>query len=152
MVLLISPSYFQSPQQLQPLHDDVGYSTLCGSNSCLYISKKKKISKTTLIITIAAAGIIFISFDSEGEGSLFGLINGLLSSLGFCWIYCFSKMEKKNSKIYDGSYRRNFLCCCSYFSLLFNDSNIFISLKNSSLSALHGFLVLHRINFIFYEI
>jgi len=49
-----------------------------------YIFLKEKISKTTLIaIIIASGGIIFMSYDSQGEGSLFGLINGLLSSLGF---------------------------------------------------------------------
>ena len=83
-----------------------------------YIFLKEKISKTTLIaITIAAAGIIFMSLDSEGEGSLFGLINGLLSSLGFAGFTVSLRWRKgiKNLRRY---YRRNFLCCCSYFSFI----------------------------------
>ena len=44
----------------------------------------EKISKTTFIaIIIAAAGIIFMCFDSIQTGTLFGLVNGLVSSLGF---------------------------------------------------------------------
>ena len=36
-----------------------------------YIFLKEKISKTTLIaITVAAAGIIFMSLDSKGEGTI----------------------------------------------------------------------------------
>ena len=62
-----------------------------------YIVLNEKISKTTLIaITIAAAGIIFMCFDSIQTGTLFGLVNGLISSLGFA-IFTVTLRYKKNT-------------------------------------------------------
>ena len=107
-----------------------------------YVFLKEKISKTTLIaIIIAAAGIIFISFDSKGEGTLFGLINGLLSSLGFAGFTVSLRWRKRTPKFTTVAIAGIFCSAVAILVLLFNDSNILISLKNSSLSALHGFLV-----------
>jgi len=107
-----------------------------------YVFLKEKISTTTLIaIIIAAAGIIFMSFDSKGEGTLFGLINGLLSSLGFAGFTVSLRWRKKTPKFTTVAIAGIFCAAVSLLILLFNDSNIFISLKNTSLSALHGFLV-----------
>ena len=107
-----------------------------------YVFLKEKISKTTLIaIIIAAAGIIFISFDSKEEGTLFGLINGLLSSLGFAGFTVSLRWRKKTPKFTTVAIAGIFCSAVAILVLLFNDSNILISLKNSSLSALHGFLV-----------
>ena len=107
-----------------------------------YVFLKEKISKTTLIaIIIAAAGIIFMSFDSKGEGTLFGLINGLLSSLGFAGFTVSLRWRKKTPKFTTVAIAGIFCSAIAILVLLFNDSNILISLKNSSLSALHGFLV-----------
>ena len=64
-----------------------------------YIFLKEKISMTTFIaIVVAAGGIIFMSLDSKGEGSLFGLINGLLSSLGFAGCTVSLRWRKKTRK------------------------------------------------------
>lgn len=107
-----------------------------------YIFLKEKISRTTFIaITVAAAGIIFMSLDSKGEGTLFGLINGLLSSLGFAGFTVSLRWRKKTPKFTTVAIAGIFCSAVAILVLLFNDSNIFISLKNSSLSALHGFLV-----------
>ena len=107
-----------------------------------YVFLKEKISTTTLIaIIIAAAGIIFMSFDSIGEGTLFGLINGLLSSLGFAGFTVSLRWKKKTPKFTTVAIAGIFCAAVSLLVLLFNDSNILISLKNTSLSALHGFLV-----------
>jgi len=107
-----------------------------------YVFLKEKISKTTLIaIIIAAAGIIFMSFDSEGEGTLFGLINGLLSSLGFAGFTVSLRWKKKTPKFTTVAVAGIFCAVFSMVVLLFNDNSIIISLKNTSLSALHGFLV-----------
>ena len=107
-----------------------------------YIFLKEKISKSTFIaIIIAAAGIIFISFDSKGEGTLFGLINGLLSSLGFAGFTVSLRWRKNTPKFTTAAIAGIFCSAVAILVLLFNDSNILISLKNSSLSALHGFLV-----------
>ena len=107
-----------------------------------YIFLKEKISKTTLIaITVAAGGIIFMSLDSKGEGTLFGLINGLLSSLGFAGFTVSLRWRKNTPKFTTVAIAGIFCSAVAVLVLLFNDNNILISLKNSSLSALHGFLV-----------
>ena len=107
-----------------------------------YIFLKEKIRLTTLIsIIVAAAGIIFMSLDSKGEGTLFGLLNGLLSSLGFAGFTVSLRWRKQTPKFTTVSIAGIFCALVAVLVLLFNDSNIFISIKNSSLSALHGFLV-----------
>ncbi len=107
-----------------------------------YIFLKEKISKTTLIaIIIAAAGIIFMSFDSLGEGTLFGLINGLLSSLGFAGFTVSLRWRKNTPKFTTVAIAGIFCASLAIILLIINNDDIFISLKDSSLSALHGFLV-----------
>ena len=107
-----------------------------------YIFLKEKISKTTLIaITVAAAGIIFMSFDSKMEGTLFGLFNGLLSSLGFAGFTVSLRWRKKTPKLTTVSIGGIFAALVSILILFFNESSFLISLKNTSLSTLHGFLV-----------
>ena len=107
-----------------------------------YVFLKEKISKTTVIaITVAAGGIIFMSFDSKIEGTLFGLLNGLLSSLGFAGFTVSLRWRKKTPKFTTVAIAGIFCSIVAILVLLFNESSILISLKNSSLSALHGFLV-----------
>ena len=107
-----------------------------------YVFLKEKISMTTFIaIVVAAGGIIFMSLDSKGEGSLFGLINGLLSSLGFAGFTVSLRWRKKTPKFTTVAIAGIFCAAVAILVLIFNDDNIFISVKNSSLSALHGFLV-----------
>ncbi len=107
-----------------------------------YIFLKEKIRLTTLIaIIIAAAGIIFMSFDSKGDGTLFGLFNGLLSSLGFAGFTVSLRWRKQTPKFTTVSIAGIFCTLVAVIVLIFYDSNILISVKNSSLSALHGFLV-----------
>jgi len=107
-----------------------------------YVFLKEKISKTTLIaITVAASGIIFMSFDSKMEGTLFGLFNGLLSSLGFAGFTVSLRWRKKTPKFTTVAIAGIFCSIVAILVLLFNESSILISFKNSSLSALHGFLV-----------
>jgi len=107
-----------------------------------YVFLKEKISKTTLIaITVAAGGIIFMSFDSKMEGTLFGLLNGLLSSLGFAGFTVSLRWRKKTPKFTTVAIAGIFCSIVAILVLLFNESSILISFKNSSLSALHGFLV-----------
>ena len=107
-----------------------------------YIFLKEKISKSTLIaMIIAAAGIILISFDSKETGTLFGLINGLISSSAFAGFTVSLRWRKKVPKLTTVSLGGIIAASASLLVLLFYDSNILISLKNTSLSALHGFLV-----------
>ncbi len=107
-----------------------------------YVFLKEKISMTTFIaIVVAAGGIIFMSLDSKGEGSLFGLINGLLSSLGFAGFTVSLRWRRETPKFTTVAIAGIFCAAVAILVLIFNDDNIFISIKNSSLSALHGFLV-----------
>jgi len=107
-----------------------------------YVFLKEKISKTTLIaITIAAAGIIFMSFDSRETGTVFGLVTGLISSLGFAGFTVSLRWRKNTPKFTTVAIAGIFCAIVSILVLLFNDSAVLVSLKNTSLSALHGFLV-----------
>ena len=107
-----------------------------------YIFLREKISFPTLTaISIAAIGVIFLAFDSKGEGTLFGLVNGLLSSLGFAGFTVSLRWRKNTPKFTTVAVAGIF---CSIFALcviLLTNDNVFVSLKSSSLSALHGFLV-----------
>ena len=107
-----------------------------------YIFLKEKISKNTLIaMIIAAGGIILISFDSKETGTLFGLINGLISSSAFAGFTVSLRWKKNVPKLTTVSLGGIIAAIVSLLVLFFYDSNILISLKNSFLSALHGFLV-----------
>ena len=107
-----------------------------------YIFLKEKISKSTLLaMIIAASGIILISFDSKETGTLFGLINGLISSSAFAGFTVSLRWRKKVPKLTTVSLGGIIAASVSLLFLFFYDSNILISLKNTSLSALHGFIV-----------
>ena len=107
-----------------------------------YIFLKEKISKNTLIaMIIAAIGIVLISFQSKESGTLFGLINGLISSSAFAGFTVSLRWRKKVPKLTTVSLGGIIAASISLLVLFFYDSNILISLKNTSLSVLHGFLV-----------
>ena len=107
-----------------------------------YIFLNEKISKTTFIaIIIAAAGIIFMCFDSIQTGTLFGLINGLISSLGFAVFTVTLRWKKNTPKLTTVSIAGIFAAAISLLVIIYNDSNVLMSLKNTSLSSLHGFIV-----------
>ena len=107
-----------------------------------YIFLNEKISKTTFIaIIIAAAGIIFMCFDSIQTGTLFGLVNGLISSLGFAVFTVTLRWKKNTPKLTTVSIAGIFAAIISLLVIFFNDSNVLMSLKNTSLSSLHGFIV-----------
>ena len=107
-----------------------------------YFFLKETISKSTLVaMIIAATGIILISFDSKETGTLFGLINGLISSSAFAGFTVSLRWRKKVPKLTTVSLGGIIAASISLLVLLFYDSNILISLKNTSLSSLHGFLV-----------
>ena len=107
-----------------------------------YIFLNEKISKTTFIaIIIAAAGIIFMCFDSIQTGTLFGLVNGLVSSLGFAVFTVTLRWKKNTPKLTTVSIAGIFAAAISLLIIFYNDSNVLMSLKNTSLSSLHGFIV-----------
>ena len=107
-----------------------------------YIFLNEKISKTTFIaIIIAAAGIIFMCFDSIQTGTLLGLVNGLVSSLGFAVFTVTLRWKKNTPKLTTVSIAGIFAAAISLVVIFYNDSNVLMSLKNTSLSSLHGFIV-----------
>ena len=107
-----------------------------------YIFLKEKVSSTTFTaIIIAAIGIIFMAFSSQQIGTLFGLVVGLLSALGFS-IFSVSLRWKKNTPTFTTVAIAGLFCgTFSFFVLILNDSSFFTTFRNSSLSALHGTLV-----------
>jgi len=107
-----------------------------------YIFLKEKISLTTLIsIVIAAIGIVFMALNSSKIGTLSGLLFGLLSALGFS-IFSVSLRWKKETPTFTTVAIAGLFCATfSFFILVFNDANFFTTFKNSSLSTLHGLLV-----------
>ena len=107
-----------------------------------YIFLKEKVSFTTLTaIILAAAGIIFMAFSSSQIGTLFGLLAGLLSALGFSIGSVSLRWNKRTPTFTTVALAGLFCAIISFVMIIFNDSNIFTTFRNSSLSALHGTLV-----------
>ena len=96
-----------------------------------YIFLKEKVSVTTLIsIIIAAIGISFMALSSNKMGSLFGLLFGLLSALGFS-IFSVSLRWRKNTPTFTTVAVAGLFCAIfSFFILLFNDTDFFTSFRN----------------------
>ena len=107
-----------------------------------YIFLKEKVSFTTLTaIIVAAIGIIFMAFSSSKMGTLFGLLLGLLSSLGFSVGSVSLRWNKRTPTFTTVALAGLFCAIISFIMLLFNETGFFTTFRNSSLSALHGTLV-----------
>ena len=107
-----------------------------------YIFLKEKVSFTTLTaIILAAAGIIFMAFSSSQIGTLFGLLAGLLSALGFSVGSVSLRWNKRTPTFTTVSLAGLFCAIISFVMIIINDANVFTTFRNSSLSALHGTLV-----------
>jgi len=107
-----------------------------------YIFLKEKVSSTTFIsIVIAAIGIVFMALNSSKIGTLFGLLFGLLSALGFSIFSVSLRWRKETPTFTTVAIAGLFCAVVSFFVLLSSDANFFTTFKNSSLSALHGLLV-----------
>ncbi len=107
-----------------------------------YIFLKEKVSLKTLIaIILAAAGIIFMAFNNSQIGTLFGLLAGLLSALGFSVGSVSLRWNKRTPTFTTVSLAGLFCAIISFAMIIINDTNVFTTFRNSSLSALHGTLV-----------
>ena len=107
-----------------------------------YIFLKEKVSLTTMIaIIIAAVGITFMAFNSSKVGTLFGLLLGLLSSLGFSIGSVSLRWNKRTPTFTTVSLAGLFCAIISFAVLIFSEQSFFTTFRNSSLSALHGTLV-----------
>ena len=107
-----------------------------------YIFLKEKVSSTTLIaIVVAAIGIAFMAFNSGKAGTLFGLMLGLLSSLGFSIASVSLRWNKRTPTFTTVSLAGLFCAIISFAVLMISEQSFFTTFRNSSLSALHGTLV-----------
>jgi drug/metabolite transporter (DMT)-like permease len=107
-----------------------------------YIFLKEKVSTTTLIsIIVAAVGIAFMAFNSSKVGTLFGLMLGLLSSLGFSIGSVSLRWNKRTPTFITVSLAGLFCAIISLIVLMIGEQSFFTTFKNSLLSALHGTLV-----------
>ena len=107
-----------------------------------YIFLKEKVSSTTLIsIIVAAVGITFMAFNSSKAGTLFGLVLGLLSSLGFSIASVSLRWNKRTPTFTTVSLAGLFCAIISFAVLMISEQSFFTTFRNSSLSALHGTLV-----------
>ena len=107
-----------------------------------YIFLKEKVSLTTFFsIIIAAVGITFMAFNSSKMGTLFGLMLGLLSSLGFSIGSVSLRWNKRTPTFTTVSLAGLFCAIISFAVLIFSEQSFFTTFRNSSLSALHGTLV-----------
>ncbi len=107
-----------------------------------YFILKEKISITTLTsIIIAAIGIIFMALNSNKIGSLFGLLIGLMSALGFSVFSISLRWRKETPKFTTVAVAGLFCAIFSTIVLTFADANFLTTFRNSSLSVLHGLLV-----------
>ena len=107
-----------------------------------YIFLKEKVSLTTLFaIIIAAVGISFMAFNSSKAETLFGLMLGLISSLGFSIGSVSLRWNKRTPTFTTVSLAGLFCAIISFTVLMISEQSFFTTFKNSSLSALHGTLV-----------
>ena len=107
-----------------------------------YIFLKEKVSFTTLIaIILAAAGITFMAFSSSQIGTLFGLLSGLFSALGFSIGSVSLRWNKRTPTFTTVALAGLFCAIISFVMIISSDSSIFTTFRNYSLSALHGTLV-----------
>ena len=107
-----------------------------------YFILNEKISITTLTsIIIAAIGIIFMALNSNKIGSLFGLLIGLMSALGFSVFSISLRWRKETPKFTTVAVAGLFCAIFSSIVLTFTDANFLTTFRNSSLSGLHGLLV-----------
>jgi len=107
-----------------------------------YIFLKEKVSITTWIsIAIASIGIIFMAYNNTDFKDFFGIICGLISSLGFA-IFAVTLRWKKDMPKFTTVAMGGLICfIISLIFLLYLENDFILNYKNSSLSVLHGFLV-----------
>jgi len=107
-----------------------------------YIFLKERVSMTTWIsIAIASIGIIFMAYNNTDFNDLFGIICGLISSLGFAIFAVTLRWKKETPKFTTVALGGLFCFLISLFALFFSENDFAMNIKNSSLSTLHGFLV-----------
>jgi len=107
-----------------------------------FLFLKEKISINVWVsIIIAAIGIAIIASDKTGQGSLFGLMFGLISATGFSVFSVSLRWRKETPKFTTVSIAGLFCAAASLVIIIINDGNFISSSHNQGLFAIHGTLV-----------
>ena len=107
-----------------------------------FLFLKEKISANVWIsIIIAAIGIAIIASGKTGQTSLFGLIFGLISAIGFSVFSVSLRWRKETPKFTTVSIAGLFCAAASLVIIIINDGNFISSSHNQGLFAIHGTLV-----------
>ena len=102
----------------------------------------EKISKQNFItMIIAFIGALIMIYASAFSGSLYGLIMGFISSLGFSAFTVALRSKSNFKKFYILIYAGIFCAAISAFLMVFNDQEIYLPLRNVLLSMTHGLIV-----------
>ena len=107
-----------------------------------FLFLKEKISLSVwLSIIFASIGIIIIALDNENKGSIFGLIFGLISALGFA-IFSVSLRWRKETPKFSTVAIAGLICAAFSCLIIINqDLDFLSSAKNQTLFGVHGTLV-----------
>mgnify|MGYP001449764420 CR=1 FL=1 len=107
-----------------------------------YVFVKEKISlQNFLSMIIAFVGAIIIIYASAFSGSVFGLIMGFVSSLGFATFSVALRTKSNFRKFYILIYAGLFCAIISISLMVFNNQELYLPLKNIFLSITHGVIV-----------
>ena len=116
-----------------------------------FLFLKEKISVNVWIsIIIAAVGIAIMAAGKTGQGSLFGLMFGLISATGFSVFSVSLRWRKETPKFTTVSVAGLFCAAVSLLVIINNDGNFVSSSHNQGLFAIHGTLVC--LGFILYSV
>ena len=92
-------------------------------------------------IILAAIGILVMAIDNTGKNTIFGLIFGMISSIGFSIFSITLRWRKDTPKFTTVAIAGMFCAVVSAFMIINNDLNFLSSGKNHALFATHGTLV-----------
>ena len=107
-----------------------------------YVFVKEKISlQNFLSMVIAFIGSIIIIYSSAFSGSIFGLIMGFISSLGFATFSVALRTKSNFRKFYILIYAGLFCAIISFCLMMLNGQELYLPLKNIFLSVTHGAIV-----------
>jgi len=107
-----------------------------------FLFLKEKISSSVWIaISVASIGVAIMGFESFSQGTVFGLLFGLISALGFSIFSVSLRWKKDTPKFTTVAIAGMFCFLFSTIVIIQNDLSFLSSSKNESLFALHGTLV-----------
>ena len=106
----------------------------------LFLREKVSIN-VWFAIVVAAIGIAIMALGKTSEGSLFGLLFGLISATGFSVFSVSLRWRKETPKFTTVSIAGLFCAAVSLAVIAINDGNFLSSSHNQGLFAIHGTLV-----------